>query len=276
MNVRQALREPLVHFLAIGVGLFLLYGAVAPAQSSGPRIIVTQAKVADLARQYQATWNRAPTPQELQALIDADVRGEILYREGKSLGLADDDAVIKRRVRQKFELMSEEDSAGAPPTDADLAAYLSSHPEKFRRPPVVSFDQILIEVKGSDDAIDARLAAAQKAAIAGADPATLGDATMLPHHVTTMALDLVARDFGDKFADAVGKAPIGAWGRPVLSGYGIHLVKVAERASAALPPLADVRAEVAREWENDRRTKASEASYARLLKQYDVVIEGKP
>jgi len=190
--------------------------------------------------------------------------------------LADDDAVIKRRVRQTFDLMSEEENSGAPPSDAELVAYLSSHPDSFRRPPVVSFDQILIEVKGSDDAIDARLAAARKAVMAGADPATLGDTTMQPHHVKAMALDLVARDFGEKFAAAAGKAPLGEWGPPVVSGYGIHLVKVTERISAALPPLADVRAEVTREWENDRRTKAREASYARLLKQYDIVLEGKP
>jgi parvulin-like peptidyl-prolyl isomerase len=62
----------------------------------------------------------------------------------------------------------------------------------------------------------------------------------------------------------------------VLSGFGIHLVRVSERVDAALPPLADIRAEVAREWENDRRNKAIEAKYARLLQQYDVVIEGKP
>jgi hypothetical protein len=42
------------------------------------------------------------------------------------------------------------------------------------------------------------------------------------------------------------------------------------------PPLAEVRAEVLREWENDRRVKASEASYARARARYNVVIEGQP
>jgi hypothetical protein len=272
----RLIREPLVHFFGLGLLLFLLYAVVAPADVGDDRIVVTEAKIADLARQYQTIWNRPPTPDELNRLIDADVRSEILYREGKALGLAEDDAVIKRRVRQKYELITEEEDAGEPPSDADLGAFLAANPANFRRPPIVSFDQILIEVKGSDADIEARIAAIEKAAAAGANPATLGDPTMLPHRVEATALDLVARDFGAKFAAAVGSAPIGKWGPPVLSGFGIHLVRVSERVDAALPPLAEVRAEVAREWENDRRNKAIEARYARLLQQYDVVIEGKP
>jgi len=276
VNLRELSREPLVHFLAIGLGLFLLYALVAPANRDDDRIVISAAKVTDLARQYQATWNRAPTPAELQGLIDAEVNSKILYREGVALGLDRDDAIIERRVRQKYELMSEEENAGDPPSEAELTAYLAANPEKFRQPAVVSFDQILFEVKGSDAEIEARIDAARKAALGGADPASLGDATMLPRGVQSLALDLVARDFGEKFATAIAQAPIGQWGPPILSGYGIHLVRVSECRQAAPPQLAEVRAEVVREWENDRRIKASEASYARARARYDVVIEGQP
>jgi hypothetical protein len=275
LKFRQTLREPLVHFLALGLGLFLLHAIVAPPDSGGGKIVITQAKISSLAQQYQTTWNRPPTPVELQRLIDADVKNQILYREGKLLGLDRDDAVIERRVRQKYELISEEEGTGQPPSDADLSSYLASHPEKFRRPPVLSLDQIFFEVKGSDAFIDARIAASRAALARGAIPASLGDATMLPRHVDATSLDLVARDFGEKFATAVGAAPVGAWGPPVLSGYGIHLVRVTDRAAAALPPLAAIRAEVAREWENDRRVAASEASFQRAKAKYDVVIEGR-
>ncbi len=276
MNFRKLFREPLVHFLAIGLGLFLLYALVAPASRDDDRIVISAAKVADLARQYQATWNRAPTPAELQGLIDTEVRSKILYREGVALGLDRDDPVIERRVRQKYELMSEEENAGDPPSEAELTAYFAANPEKFRQPAVVSFDQILFEVKGSEAEIEARLDAARKAALAGADPASLGDPTMLPHREQSLALDLVARDFGEKFAAAIAQAPVGQWGPPIRSDFGIHLVRVSERRQAEPPQLSEVRAEVVREWENDRRFKASEASYARARARYNVVIEGKP
>lgn len=264
----------MLHFLFMGLGLFLLHALVAPADSAGDRIVISAAKIAALEQQYQKIWSRPPTPAELQSLINADVKNEILFREGKKLGLDQDDAVIERRVRQKYELISEEQDSGQPPTDDDLAAYLAAHPDIFRRPPVVSFDQILFEVKGSDAAIDSRIAAARTALAKGAIPASLGDATMLPRRVAATALDLVARDFGEKFAAALETAPVGMWGPPVPSGYGIHLVRVSNRA-AATAPLAAVRAEVAREWENDRRVAASDASYQRARAGYDVVIESR-
>jgi parvulin-like peptidyl-prolyl isomerase len=272
VSVSKLLREPLVHFLVLGLLLFGLYALVAPA-SRGDSIVISRGRVDAIISQYKATWNRTPTADELQALVEAEVRSEILYREGVAQGLDRDDAVIQRRVRQKYELISEEDAAGAPPTDADLQAWLTAHPKAFERPPVVTFDQILIPVDGGDAAVEARIAAAQAALAAGKSPASLGETSMLPAHVEATPLDLVGRDFGEVFAAALAKAPVGAWGPPVVSGYGAHLVRVTARTPAALPALADIRPQVAREWENDRREKANEARYAELRRRYDVKIE---
>ena len=109
MKIRSLWREPLLHFLLIGLLLFLLYGKVAPPSDDGNRITVTQAGIAALASQFQATWSRPPTPAELQGLVDSHVRDEILFREGAALGLLEDDPVIKRRVRQKLEVLVEEE-----------------------------------------------------------------------------------------------------------------------------------------------------------------------
>ncbi|MBC7522291.1 MAG: peptidyl-prolyl cis-trans isomerase [Sandarakinorhabdus sp.] len=276
LNFRQVLREPMVHFLALGLGLFLLHALVVPVDHGDGRVTVSKGQIADIAAQYQTSWGRPPTPAELQALVEAEVKSRILYREGKAMGLDRDDSVIERRVRQKYELMTEEENAGPPPSEVDLAAYLAAHPAQFRRPPAVAFDQLLFTLKGGDAAIEARVTAARKALAAGASPARMGDWTMLPRHVDLSDLDLVARDFGERFAGAAARAPIGEWGPPVLSGNGVHLLRVTERTAATLPTLDEVRGEVAREWENDRRTKASDASYARLRARYKVAIEAYP
>jgi hypothetical protein len=41
------------------------------------------------------------------------------------------------------------------------------------------------------------------------------------------------------------------------------------------PPLAEVRADVQREWENERRHSALDASYQRMRANYDVVIQAQ-
>ena len=144
-RVARVLREPLLHFLLIGLALFLYYGHVAPRDSDNRRIVVSQAQVEDLARQFQATWSRPPSPQELSSLVDSYIHDEILYREGESLGLGRDDVVIKRRIRQKLDVMAEEEIARDAPTDAELEAYLKAHPSAFERPATLSFEQILFQ-----------------------------------------------------------------------------------------------------------------------------------
>jgi hypothetical protein len=270
LQVRRILREPLLHFLLLGLGLFAYYGRVAPDDDGRRRIVVTQAEVDLLATQFQGTWNRPPSPVELNGLVDSYVRDEILYREGVALGLDRDDAVIKRRVRQKLDVLFEESVAQSPATEADLQAYLDANPAAFRKPAVVSFDQIYF---GSDAVTPQRLEQARAALARGADPGTLGQATLLPSHQDAMPLDLIARDFGEKFAAQLAQAPVGEWSGPVTSGFGTHLVRVSAIEPAQSPTLTDVRDVVAREWENERRKQAHADALARLRSQYEVEIQ---
>jgi hypothetical protein len=270
LSFRRVLREPLLHFLLLGLALFLYYGRVAPDDDGGKRIVVSQAQADLLATQFQATWSRPPTADELQGLVESYVRDEILYREGRSLGLDQDDAVIKRRVRQKLDVMIEESIAQNPPTDADLQAYLDANPETFRKPPVVSFEQVYF---GADGDVDAKLARARALLQQGADPATLGQPTLLPARQDDVPLDLVARDFGKEFADALAGLTVGEWSQPVSSGFGMHLVRLNALQPAQVPALDAVRDIVAREWENARRKRAQAAALAELRKKYEVEIQ---
>ena len=142
-RLKTILREPLLQFLLIGLGLFLLHAGIA-SRGERLRIVVDRARVDGLSSQYEATWGRPPTSDELAALVDGWVREEIAFREGVELGLDRDDPVIRRRVRQKLEVMAEEGDAAAMPTDAALDAWLHAHPADFRRPPAVDFDQLLL------------------------------------------------------------------------------------------------------------------------------------
>jgi parvulin-like peptidyl-prolyl isomerase len=271
-RLRELLKEPLLHFLLLGLALFALYAVVSPDRLEGEKVTITQGAVDDIQRQFVGLWNRPPTAAELKALIESRIHNEIVYREGVSLGLDKDDAVIQRRVRQKYDLMAEENAAGGAPSDADLEAYLKAHPDRFAKPPSVTFDQILLNPTGDPDAA---VAATLKALASGADPAGLGGVSLLPRHVTAEPLDLVSKDFGADFARAVAAAPLGVWSPPVSSGFGYHLIRVSARTPAKAPALAEVRDEVAREWENDRRNRAAEADYAKLRRKYQVVVEAK-
>ena len=130
--MKRLLREPLLHFLVLGAALFGLYGVVGKKDAEAPATIVISAeRVANLADRFARTWRRPPTQQELQGLVEDDIRDEVFYREGKAAGLDRDDFLIRRRVRQKMEFLAE-DMAAADPSEEQLAAYLASNPERFR------------------------------------------------------------------------------------------------------------------------------------------------
>lgn len=271
--VKHLLREPLIHFLLLGLALFAVHSAVAPDARNDRQIVVTAGQVYALGAQFEKLWGRSPTQQELAGLVDSWVHDEILYREGVKLGLDRDDAVVKRRVRQKLEVLAEEELATAAPSDADLSVYLASNHARFSRPARVSFEQVLLDpaTVGGDTA---RVVAGVRAALErGADPAMIGQATLLPSREDDRPLDLVARDFGDEFTRALAQLPAGEWTGPVRSGFGVHVVRITRRAGESVPPLDSVRAEVTREWENARREHALAESYRRLRAAYDVRVE---
>src|SRR3954466_13067906 len=175
MRIRTLLGEPMLHFLLIGVALFGLYRWVSPADSGG-RIVITQGVVDDLITQHVAARGREPSTTELNHLIESYVRDEILYREGVRLGLERDDIVVKRRVRQKIEMIAEEDASTRAPTDADLFAYLTANRARFVQPAILTFDQVFIGESRSGPGVVHVVAVAREALRKGADPEEVGKA----------------------------------------------------------------------------------------------------
>ena len=117
MQLRALLKEPLLHFVVIGAALFLWFewsGGGSGAASQ--RIVLSSGQIGHLAVGYGKTWQRPPSDAELKGLIDDWVREEIAVREAMAAGLDRDDTVIRRRLRQKFEFVAEDESSASPPT----------------------------------------------------------------------------------------------------------------------------------------------------------------
>jgi len=268
-------REPLLHFLVLGAGLFLLYAHVSDdSPGSTNSIVVDEAEVLRLAEQFQRTWMRPPSRQELAGLAEDFVKEEILYREALALGLDQDDLVIRRRMRQKMEFLNADLAEQQAPSDEQLRAYMNSHADKFRQPARLSFEQIYFAAEQSADS--AQRKAVTLLARLEAEPETvwqeLGDPTLLPAALTDASDRDIAAAFGGALAEAVGDAPLKRWSGPYESTYGLHLLRVTERAPANLPPLREIRALVGREWSNERRQQANERFYQALRERYSVEI----
>ena len=276
MRVPTLLREPTLHFLLIGIALFAAYQWRAPGDSAGRRIVITQGVVDDLVTQHVAARGREPSAAELDHLIESYVRDEILYREGVSLGLDRDDIVVKRRVRQKIEMIAEEEGSTGAPTDADLSAYLVANHTRFVQPAVLTFEQVFLGESTPGPGVVHAVAVTREALRSGTDPEELGRPSLLPRRVTATPADLVARDFGESFATALEEVPVGEWAGPIDSSFGAHYVRVADRTPPVSPQLGAVRDHVVREWENERRRRARTEAYERMRAEYEISVAAKP
>tara|TARA_R110000868_G_scaffold107362_4_gene293794 strand:- start:22145 stop:23059 length:915 start_codon:yes stop_codon:yes gene_type:complete len=270
----KAIREPLVHFLVLGGLLFAAYGIInrdAPPPAS--TVLIDNGVVADILQRYEAVWKRPPTPQEMRGLINSYIRDEVLYREGVAIGLDQDDPVVRRRIRQKMDVMAEEAGRADAPDDAAMQAYLDNNAARYMAPPVVSFEQVMFDPDRRGEATQTDVTEALAALQAGADQAAYGDAGLLPREQSQANLERVARDFGEAFASALESLPIGTWQGPVLSGYGIHLVRLSARIDGRKPMLDEARQAVSRDMENDRRIATAKAYYETVLKNYEIRVE---
>lgn len=274
--MKRLLREPLLHFLLLGALLFGWSAWQGGDAAGSNRIVVTPGVVDHLAAGFSRTWQRPPSDIELKGLVDEHVKEEIAAREAMAMGMDRDDIVIKRRLRQKLEFLLVDDAGAAPPTDAELKAWLNRHPESFRVEPTLAFRQVLLrpDRRGASMTADATKLLARLHA-SGPDVATrdLGDASMLPAETPLQPLRDVANSFGQDFADALMKLVPGQWSGPVESSFGLHLVLVRQRTEGAAADLATVRPLVEREVLAERRKAEMQALYDRLLAKYSVSIE---
>ena len=275
--MKRLLKEPLLHFLLLGAAIFVAYSFVSKRSSDEPgRIVVTQGQVASMVVGFSRTWQRPPTPEELEGLIRDRVQEEVYSREAMALGLDKDDTIIRRRLRQKMEFLTDDVAALAEPTNDELSAYLKAHAETFRVQRQFTFSQVYLnpERHGENLARDTgQLLAQLQQAGDKADVSALGDSFLLEHRLEAAPATEIAKQFGEKFAAKLGELATGQWQGPVESGYGVHLVWVSERTEGRVPALAEVRDAVRREWANARRLEANEKFYQDLLKRYVVTIE---
>jgi len=270
------LKEPLIHFLILGGLIFLAYDWFAGKGSAPDEIIISRGQQENLLNTFSRTWQRPPTPQEFQGLLKDYIRQEIAYRESQSMGLDQDDIVIRRRLRQKLELLAEDIASLSVPSEEELQAYLDENTEGFMVEPRLSLRQIYFSR-------DRRGAAAEQDAITllqriGTDGPEgnfeeFGDPLPLPPELSNLREGEIARLFGTVFTDGLKGLETGRWSGPVESGFGLHVVFIEDRLEGRVPDLGEVRDAVQRELLSQRRRDAVDGLYERLAENYSIEIE---
>jgi peptidyl-prolyl cis-trans isomerase C len=281
--LRRWSREPLVHFLLIGLALFVGYSVLHPkseATSESNRIVLTQDDLLQMSVAWLAQGRPPPTPEQMQNLIELKVREEVLFREATALGLDKDDTIVKRRLAQKMEFLAEGASIDNDPSTDTLRAWFKDNQQRFALLPRVSFRHLYFSSdRHGERTREAAAKVLEKVADQSdeaKDVAALGDPFMYQDYYGDRSFDDIAKLFGLNFARALVSIKPRSWQGPVESGYGWHLIFVGSSAPSRIPTFEEIEADIKAAWIADQRTQAKAKAYETMRARYQVVLPEKP
>ena len=269
--LKRLLREPLFHFIAIGGLIFLLFAAVDDTgEAPTDVIVITPERIDQLAAGFNSVWMRMPTDDELDALIGEDVREEVYYRGALALGLDRNDAMVRRRMRQKMEFLLDTGAYLQEPAAGELEAYFAANEKFYRSGLRLAFEQVYLGELPERETIawslDALLSDPPT------DPSALGERSLLPAQLGLSPPNAVDGVFGKGFFDLVAELSPGEWAGPLVSAYGVHLVRIIDTRPARTPPLEEIRDAVLKNWREAKAQEIREQDYAERRKRFVVEI----
>jgi len=274
--------EPLVQFLIIGAciyGAFALFGT--PEEDYRDTTIRVDANRIDaFIGQWESRWNRPPTRQEIDGIIQQYVREDILYRQAVAMGLNEDDPITRRRMAQKLEFLTSDLAMMKQPAEGELEQYFRDNQANYRAPDQISFSQVFFDPDAREEATldDAAEVLAQLRSVGEPDAQTLeaGDRFMLQGYFPSVTQAEIGRTMGSGFAEAVMQLDPGQWHGPVLSGYGVHLVYVYDFLAAPPAVFEDVQATVLEDWHAVQREQFNADFFEALKNNYEIIIDEVP
>lgn len=280
---KRLLREPLVHFLMIGLVLFVVYGYVHRGRSGvepSKQIVLTLDDLRQMDMYFVSQWQRQPTQEEFGAMVEDKVREEVLYREALAMGLDKDDTIVKRRMAQKMQFLAEDVAAAQEPTTAELKAWYEKNTDKFALPSRISFRHLYFSPddrgqRAHDDAVKAleRIAGQPEDSKLAA---SLADQFMFQDYYGDITPEQLAKEFGPQFAATVSNLKSGSWQGPIESGYGWHLVFVDTVIPGRIPAFEEIEPDVKTAWLGEQKQKAWQKAYEEMRAKYEVLLPAPP
>jgi hypothetical protein len=277
--MRALFKNPAIHVLFLGliVATAILVAKGPPTADASRRVVVTGADLLQQRAAFMRTWQREPTAEELRGALEQHIRQEVLYREALARGYDRDDLVVRRAMQQKMEFLAASQALEEPPTEEEIEAFFALRRERYRLPAVLTFAQVYLSpdrrgAAAEQDAIDllARLRSEEPEVV---DLVSWGDPIMLEPFYARRSEQDVSAAFGDVFAEAVVRLPIGSWEGPVSSGYGLHLVKIVEREESRIPDWLEVAGRVISDMEFEAKASARDQLYQEIAQSYEVVLD---
>ena len=274
--MKKFLREPFFHFIAIGIALFFLYGLVNKNIDTKNTILITDYDLENIIASFEMQWKRNPTEQELQSIINQNIKKEVFYQEALKMNLDHNDEIIKRRLSQKMQFLSNDIASLSEPTDDVLKVYYKENSDKYLTPTSYTLYQITFSPdKRKDNYKDASETLKKFTEATFDDMHQWGDKLPFSYFFEKVNANELGLQLGSKFPDELKSQEINKWVGPIQSGFGYHLVYITNKVESLVPEFEMVKKEVLRNYEYDNQIETNELIYQELKKAYDIKFDIK-
>ena len=265
--MKKLLREPLVHFLLIGLGLFFIYG-LGNTKPDQNEIIIDDGLINEIVAKWELQRNRQPTLEELSGLVNEFIEQEVLYQEALEMNLDHNDEIVKRRLAQKMEFISDGLAESLQPTEDILKKYFEDHKDNYSKDPIYTISHVYFSQDKRSDAYNDAKNALKLVSMEG-----LGDPISLPKTYTDASSFAISRDYGTSFVNSLDTLEIGKWTGPINSGLGVHLVFIKEKKARGLYTFEEVKDKVIVDYNFEASNDFKKELIATLLKGYKINVE---
>ena len=275
--MKKLLKEPLFHFLLLGGLIFALYGMVNRSVDDDNTILIDDFDMNNIIASWEMQWKRIPTDEELKNLIQQNIKQEIFYQEALKMKLDHNDEIIKRRLAQKMQFLSNDLASINEPSDEELQKYYDIHFTDYLTPNTFSFYQIVFSPDNRQDPQgDAEQMLTQVKNLTIPEVETKGDALPFPLFYENANAEKLNRQLGLDFSTTLVPLETGSWVGPIESGFGYHLIYLTEKTGPQIPELGNVKDDLLRDMEYDNQKKLNDLIFEELKKNYSIEFDLDP
>ena len=266
--LKDILKEPLLHFLALAGLLFVLQAVFA---GDTREVISVDADTQEYLFQQRQDLTLSPVSEEEKRQIVEDfVEEEILVREANKRGFADSSR-IRRLLLQNMRFFIAGDLPE--PSEGDLRAFFEDNLNSFESPPSLELDHIFFgDPANVPDGLAEKLNGGAEANAFGDEDYTFG------RRMRFMDEKRLIAAFGRETASQVLALPPSdmSWHGPFLSEQGTaHFVRVSKRNPPSVPDYDTARDWVSAQWMTTKSRELMEAELATVRPNYRIDVAGR-
>jgi hypothetical protein len=264
-RLRAVAREPILHFLLLGVLAFVLYSTLVPGTIE--TIVVAPETLRRLEARRSEILGRPLTEEERTRISNEFVEEEILIREAYRRGLERHDSRVRDRLLALMRATLDETLPE--PGREQLETYFWENIDRYWDRESITFTHVLFP-QGSEATPEDDAAFLKTLARGEFDPPADPRAGILETRTATPGE--IRSAMGPEASRLLLSIDGASWEGPIDSPLGAHYVKIVERSPLPQPTFDAMLAYVRGDWELEEREKTRSRKIAEIGESYRIVV----